>query len=410
MRPEKHQKIRKHQKNKHGKSGQGQSSGSKKKSVNDDGKSGSKSSHQKPDNSNTIRRPHGRHGVDSHSPQQSASSSSSEGLKSESGERKSFSRRKIESNWNRYGDIEEDDDKVEIRGADFNVLLSKEDSSSQFRFKDEQDWQDDVYQEDNSDFLCLNVQSLVTQLQCLPISQRLNIDEEVFTIYEKDSGIQNSREEEMKTDPCLETNFPDQVEKKRKPDVIFNVDASKETFDFSLHKSEIYSKKQSVIKSTINQSEPDRTGISEENVGSMIAEPYRTGISEKNVGSMIAEPDRTGISEKNVGSMIAEPDRTGINWKNPVHGTNKAISKPKVQQKKEEEDNDDELDFLLGLDNPINTTRHQNKNNQEPETELNIEKEEESILSKPKKTEFVNSKKNEDEGNLEDWLDSMLDD
>ncbi|XP_033127756.1 cell death regulator Aven-like [Anneissia japonica] len=353
MRPEKHQKIRRHQKHKHGKSGHGSSSTSKQKPVETTGKSDNRvrpKPKEPPDESDSRRGPSN----ETASARSGSAASNDDSQTLSGGERQStFSRRKIESNWSRYGDIEDlENEGVTQRGADLGLLLAKEDdSSAQFRFQDEKDWQDDTYQqqEGNMDVLRLNVQSLVSQLQSLPISQRLNIDEEVFRIFEKDFGIGNISDArgilpmtELNKDKSQESKIsavPVENKKSFPVDIKPNVDFSKE----------------SSLKQTLNFS-------------------IKSQLSDK---------------DKNV-----QCGRTSTNQKNPVETEH--FKKSDVIVRDMTEDDDDELDFLLALDNPVKT--QQRISSDQDEDDQGIE------------TEYVPCDIKPDDGDLEDWLDSVLDD
>ncbi|KXJ25729.1 cell death regulator Aven [Exaiptasia diaphana] len=102
--------------------------------------------------------------------------------KTQENETKTFSRRKIQSNWMRYDDSDVSDDEVKShsiqrRGADFSALVEGAgDSHSQFRFQDEKDWEDTDSQ--TSQYLLqINVQELSESLKSLPMHERLNLEE-----------------------------------------------------------------------------------------------------------------------------------------------------------------------------------------------------------------------------------------
>ncbi|KFQ77802.1 Cell death regulator Aven, partial [Phaethon lepturus] len=89
-------------------------------------------------------------------------------------ELKSYSRRKIFSNWSRYEDTEKE-------GTDFSVLLSSAgDSFTQFRFADEKEWdRENICHKQLSSALSVDCQSLVQALQELPLHLRLNVAAEL---------------------------------------------------------------------------------------------------------------------------------------------------------------------------------------------------------------------------------------
>ncbi|KFV08352.1 Cell death regulator Aven, partial [Tauraco erythrolophus] len=98
-------------------------------------------------------------------------------------ELKSYSRRKIFSNWSRYEDTEKEGQSEcgeSQRGTDFNVLLSSAgDSFTQFRFADEKEWDRESICHKQLSALALDCQSLVQALQELPLHLRLNVAAEL---------------------------------------------------------------------------------------------------------------------------------------------------------------------------------------------------------------------------------------
>ncbi|NXJ50509.1 AVEN regulator, partial [Spizaetus tyrannus] len=98
-------------------------------------------------------------------------------------ELKSYSRRKIFSNWSRYEDTEKEgqSERGELqRGTDFSVLLSSAgDSFTQFRFADEKEWDRESICHKQLSALSVDCQSLVQALQELPLHLRLNVAAEL---------------------------------------------------------------------------------------------------------------------------------------------------------------------------------------------------------------------------------------
>ncbi|NXJ99083.1 AVEN regulator, partial [Corythaixoides concolor] len=98
-------------------------------------------------------------------------------------ELKSYSRRKIFSNWSRYEDTEKEGQSEcgeAQRGTDFNVLLSSAgDSFTQFRFADEKEWDRESICHKQLSALAVDCQSLVQALQELPLHLRLNVAAEL---------------------------------------------------------------------------------------------------------------------------------------------------------------------------------------------------------------------------------------
>ncbi|KAM6205329.1 cell death regulator Aven [Sarcoramphus papa] len=98
-------------------------------------------------------------------------------------ELKSYSRRKILSNWSRYEDTEKEGQSERgesQRGTDFSVLLSSAgDSFTQFRFADEKEWDRESICHKQLSVLSVDCQSLAQALQELPLHLRLNVAAEL---------------------------------------------------------------------------------------------------------------------------------------------------------------------------------------------------------------------------------------
>ncbi|NXE11046.1 AVEN regulator, partial [Lophotis ruficrista] len=98
-------------------------------------------------------------------------------------ELRSYSRRKIFSNWSRYEDTEKEgqsEHEESQRGTDFSVLLSSAgDSFTQFRFADEKEWDRESICHKQISALSVDCQSLVQALQELPLHLRLNVAAEL---------------------------------------------------------------------------------------------------------------------------------------------------------------------------------------------------------------------------------------
>ncbi|NWI09430.1 AVEN regulator, partial [Crypturellus soui] len=97
---------------------------------------------------------------------------------------KSYSRRKIVSNWSRYEDAEREEQKDRAesqRGTDFNVLLSSagKHSFAQFRFAEEKEWEMESISHRQLSALNVDCQALVQALQELPLHLRLNVAAEL---------------------------------------------------------------------------------------------------------------------------------------------------------------------------------------------------------------------------------------
>ncbi|XP_027314650.1 cell death regulator Aven [Anas platyrhynchos] len=106
-----------------------------------------------------------------------------ESREEEEREVKSYSRRKIFSNWSRYEDAEKEGQNEcgeSQRGTDFSVLLSSAgDSFTQFRFAEEKDWDTESIYSKQLSALSVDCQSLAQALQELPLHLRLNVAAEL---------------------------------------------------------------------------------------------------------------------------------------------------------------------------------------------------------------------------------------
>lgn len=97
-----------------------------------------------------------------------------------------FSRRKLETNWDRYKESEKEEINEDVpsqRGTDYHVLLtSAGDSFTQFRFSDEKDWEMDSLAKNQIPALFIDLPALTQSLQELPLHTRLNLEAELVQV------------------------------------------------------------------------------------------------------------------------------------------------------------------------------------------------------------------------------------
>ncbi|XP_066532568.1 cell death regulator Aven isoform X2 [Hoplias malabaricus] len=97
-----------------------------------------------------------------------------------------YSRRKLESNWDRYEEPEKDKDNDGVpvqRGTDYNVLLSSAgDSYTQFRFSEEKDWEVDSLAVNKVSAVFVDLEALAKSLQELPLHTRLNLEADLIQV------------------------------------------------------------------------------------------------------------------------------------------------------------------------------------------------------------------------------------
>ncbi|XP_055741841.1 cell death regulator Aven [Salvelinus fontinalis] len=94
-----------------------------------------------------------------------------------------FTKRKLESNWDRYKESEKEepsDDTPTQRGTDYHVLLeSAGDSFTQFRFSEEKEWDMDSLGANQFSAVFVDLPALAQSLQELPLHHRLNLEAEL---------------------------------------------------------------------------------------------------------------------------------------------------------------------------------------------------------------------------------------
>uniref|UniRef100_A0A8C6KG07 Uncharacterized protein n=1 Tax=Nothobranchius furzeri TaxID=105023 RepID=A0A8C6KG07_NOTFU len=94
-----------------------------------------------------------------------------------------FSRRKLESNWDRYEEAEraeEENDMPTRRGTDFHELLeSAGDSFTQFRFSEEKNWEMDS---STMSVVILDLPALAESLKQVPLHHRLDLEAELVQV------------------------------------------------------------------------------------------------------------------------------------------------------------------------------------------------------------------------------------
>ncbi|CAI5684162.1 unnamed protein product [Oreochromis niloticus] len=97
-----------------------------------------------------------------------------------------FSRRKLESNWDRYEESERpepDDDTPTQRGTDYHVLLaSAGDSFTHFRFAEEKEWEMDQLDISQMAGIVLDLPALTQILQEVPLHQKLDLEPELIQV------------------------------------------------------------------------------------------------------------------------------------------------------------------------------------------------------------------------------------
>lgn len=95
----------------------------------------------------------------------------SSNLASDMPQKDKYSKRSVESNWNKYEEPEADPHADSTRGDDFNVLLSYSvGAGSQIKLQDEKEWDDEL----TSD-LSLDIKDLISAMKCIPFHERIGL-------------------------------------------------------------------------------------------------------------------------------------------------------------------------------------------------------------------------------------------
>ncbi|KAK0058438.1 cell death regulator Aven [Biomphalaria pfeifferi] len=112
--------------------------------------------------------------------------------------KKTYRRRQIESNWQKYElDPSAEEERVTSRGENFDKLMSMTGKAlSHFRFKDELEWEHDVVADDlRSSHQILNIDSskLSQYLSCIPVHKVLGISSDIFTPSQVEEMIEEAK-------------------------------------------------------------------------------------------------------------------------------------------------------------------------------------------------------------------------
>ncbi|XP_033626274.1 cell death regulator Aven-like [Asterias rubens] len=368
-----------------------------------------------------------------------------------------FSRRKIESNWDRYEPLNEaqDDDRSssDIRGADYESLISQTgDATSQFRFKDEQIWEEedlgDGNNQESDSFPAIDCHALANQLRAIPLHIRLNIQENFF----ESSMLQSFNEIALRHEKELNSIVPatsvlPSTRSKASPLVLTgsqltdsNTDkdtmAAKQSLqDKELHKMtpdyHVKSKESDAVQPGDLSSESNyvelvqpldnnRTQNSSRDGGQESTAIRNTVLElESNDSARAICPKPASPTVASIGTdSQAEVKSSHTMTSNPLNDKNqcKDIKKDYLQpnSKTSEIEDEDELDFLLSLETPVQTRiklgTNETAEGQEEEGSASTSQdstEESSAMTIPVEASTQNDAKADD---LEDWLDSILED
>lgn len=145
--------------------------------------------------------------------------------------KKGFQRRKVVSNWDRY-DLPPEAEETETHGEDFSKLLQASGSStSQFRFKDEEEeWETT----DQSDCLSLDLKDLSSCVGCVPLYRVLRLNKDMLSAEQIDEFDRMSVDQQERYKASVDvkcTNLQNSVPSKKtaKPNNEPNISLSVES-------------------------------------------------------------------------------------------------------------------------------------------------------------------------------------
>jgi len=112
-----------------------------------------------------------------------------------------YSKRSVESNWNKYEEPQIDPHADSKRGNDFEVLLSYSGGSgSQHKLQDEKEWEDDAL---NMKEISMNLKELICSMKYIPFHERIGI-QNIFNENQITNFILNSEKWKMSYKPHSE--------------------------------------------------------------------------------------------------------------------------------------------------------------------------------------------------------------
>ncbi|XP_069116536.1 cell death regulator Aven-like [Argopecten irradians] len=295
--------------------------------------------------------------------------------------RQSFKRREVVSNWARYEILPPETETTQKRGEDFaNLLNSAGGTSSQFRFKEEEDWEDDESVCADTKLLTVDPTDLAASLQCIPLYQRLGVDQDLFSTEQIQEMEADAREHTLQYNPSPKPADITQPHRTNPPSV--DNPSTTDHTQLSVNK----------VKRDKDTNGINLTAVSKENLTKpkVDGDLFKQKSDSQKSADVVAGSVGAGASV-NTTSVVRTPV---INNHNSTGEKTTGVSRDNL---------DDDLDFLLSLENPseatsLGETTHQNSI-------------QETAKSPPDKTGNTTQSKEsaKETENLEDWLDSVLD-
>ncbi|XP_060081580.1 uncharacterized protein LOC132560894 [Ylistrum balloti] len=417
MRPDEHKKKRSAQyKKKHGMNKDDQSRDSRQPKSKSSGK-GKVKVDQKPGGKHSEGHVTGATKL----PQSSSGSDTSDNDQDSAPVRPAFRRREVVSNWTRYEILPSETEATQRKGEDFlNLLNTAGVTSSQFRFKEEEAWDEGESVSTDTKLLAVDLSDLAASLQCIPLYNRLGLEQDLFSseqIQEMETAAkEHTQEYKPKSYPVDPTHkykpksYPVDPTHEYKPkslvsDLTQKYKPGSQAVDISEQNKPVGS--DSAIDSTLPTKDNDKvTRVVE--TGKTKTEPDETGSIKQEAGEHLIKAESDCQKSADDVSIYNQPSHNlGASGcvdsapvvRTPVINTNICEKTGEVTSN----NLDDDLDFLLSLDNPSDATSLGETTQQ---NSVNV-----TVKTSPDKKALTSSNTGleKETENLEDWLDSVLD-
>lgn len=309
-----------------------------------------------------------------------------------------YSRRKITSNWNRYENntcANEVEETYQQKGGDFEVILGfSGDSSSQLRLQDEKEWDEDVTEQPDLDFLNIHCDTLANTLKCIPLHKRLGLSEESLSP-ELISRFQQVAD-------CNRSSRKENPKNSHKLRLVTKINRDEVNKNFS--------KK---LKEAFNNTSSSSPGSSEVNV----LEQKNTKFKNMDTTEDLSHSKQNVKLEKDLLQSLSDLSLDTVDTSNQPKTVavcaelNTSKMKDKERSSLTTAKDDDDLEFLLSLSAPSNSSIFSVNNSRK--TSPNISNSSSSVLYIGD-GESIKTKNNgipePSKTSIEDWLDSVLED
>ncbi|XP_064611887.1 cell death regulator Aven-like [Liolophura sinensis] len=329
-------------------------------------------------------------------PNQNSATSSSDEEHNISSHRKTFKRREIVSNWNRYEvtDTESVGEKSVPTAVDYAKLLNVTgNASSHFRFKHEADWEEELSsfhgnQNPITHVLGIDCANLGSSLQCLPLFERLGLSADLFPAEQRELLKQDATKHRQQYSKIREqTCKSGELTPTGQTLWVDNESTVEEENDGQIHRK-------------LNELSASLIGHEDKQLsGNQIRDPKP---KEQN-----QHTETKNLGDNGLGN-VSGADRRGDDTLTKDKGADQVEVSARLEE---------ELDILLSMDSALASVTLQSVESTESvakNTEDVYKKEQKSPnagkMSVPKEDKDEEPGMTSEKDNLEDWLDSILDD